>query len=42
MDKKEFLQEFIDFLKGVEEIEFCHESNDPESDRLRSVEAAAD
>jgi len=33
MDEKEFLQEFIDFIKGVEEIEFCHESNDPESDQ---------
>lgn len=33
MDKEEFLQEFIDFLKGIECLEFCHESNDPESDQ---------
>ncbi len=33
MDEKEFLQEFIDFLKGVECLEFCYESNDPESDQ---------
>lgn len=31
MDEKEFLQEFIDFIKGIEQIEFCHESNDTES-----------
>ncbi len=33
MDEKEFLQEFIDFLKGVECLEFCYESNDPESEQ---------
>lgn len=33
MEEKWLLQEFIDFLKGVEQIEFCHESNDPESDQ---------
>lgn len=33
MDRKEFLQEFIDFLKGIECLEFCHESNDPESEQ---------
>lgn len=33
MDKEKFLQEFIDFLRGVEDLEFCYESNDSESDQ---------
>lgn len=40
--KKEFLQEFLDFIVGVEEIVLCVESNDPDSDQQFNENATSD
>lgn len=33
MGKEEMLQAFLDYLRGVEDLELCYESNDCESDQ---------